>query len=116
MKFRLLFILPTFLAFFTQAQTTGKLSGWVLDKNTQKPIAGVNVKLINTNFGTVTDSLGKYPISNPVGVSYSKVVISLDEEIFAKYEYEPVFDIVCVDDQNLKFQVDVIGMSLTNNQ
>ena len=68
MKFRLLFILPTFLAFFAQAQTTGKLSGWVIDKNTQKPIAGVNVKLINTNFGTVTDSLGKYQFKSiPTG-------------------------------------------------
>ena len=68
MKFRLLFILPTFLAIFAQAQTTGKLSGWVLDKNTQKPIAGVNVKLINTNFGTVTDSLGKYQFKSiPTG-------------------------------------------------
>jgi len=68
MKFRLLFILPTFLAIFAQAQTTGKLSGWVIDKNTQKPIAGVNVKLINTNFGTVTDSLGKYQFKSiPTG-------------------------------------------------
>jgi len=70
----------------------------------------------NYIINVLTDSLGKYPISNPVGVAYSKVVISLNEEIFAKHEYEPVFDIVCVDDQNLKFQVDVIGMSLTNNQ
>jgi hypothetical protein len=70
----------------------------------------------NYIINVLTDSLGKYPISNPVGVAYSKVVISLNEEVFAKHEYEPVFDIVCVDDQNLKFQVDVIGMSLTNNQ
>ena len=70
----------------------------------------------NYIINVLTDSLGRYPISNPVGVSYSKVIISLNEELFAKYEYEPVFDIVCVDDQNLKFQVDVIGMSLTNNQ
>jgi hypothetical protein len=64
----------------------------------------------------LTDSQGRYPITNPAGVSYSKVIISFNEELFAKYEYEPVFDIVCVDDKNLKFQVDVIGKSLTNNQ
>lgn len=42
------------------AQTKGNLSGWVLDKNTQKPIQGVVVKLINTNYITLTDTAGKY--------------------------------------------------------
>ena len=42
------------------SQTIGNLSGWVVDKNTQKPIKGVTVKLLNTNYITATDSLGKY--------------------------------------------------------
>jgi hypothetical protein len=42
------------------AQSTGNLSGWVIDKNTQKPLMGVSVSLINTKFTTLTDSLGKY--------------------------------------------------------
>ncbi len=42
------------------AQNTGVLTGEVIDKNTQKPIAGANVKLVNTKFSGITDSLGRY--------------------------------------------------------
>ena len=42
------------------AQSKGNLSGWVIDKNTQNPIAGVSVKLVNTPYSTVTDTTGKY--------------------------------------------------------
>ncbi len=64
----------------------------------------------------LTNSLGKYPIINPTSSPYSTIIISLTEDIFAVHDYEPVFDIVCIDEANLKFQVDVIGKSLTNNQ
>ena len=42
------------------SQTKGNLSGLVIDKNTQMPIQGVIVKIVNTPFGAVTDSLGGY--------------------------------------------------------
>jgi hypothetical protein len=92
--------------------------GDVVWKNGQRFRLAFGDKIYPGNYiiNVLTDSQGRYPISNPVGVPYSKVVISLNEELFAKYEYEPVFDIICVDDNNLKFQVDVIGKSLTNNQ
>jgi hypothetical protein len=64
----------------------------------------------------VTNALGKYPISNPTTSAYSTIIVSLDDSVFLSQEYEPVFDIVCIDGDNLKFQVDVIGKSLTNNQ
>jgi hypothetical protein len=64
----------------------------------------------------LSNSLGKYPIINPTSSPYSTIIISLTEDIFAVHDYEPVFDIVCIDENNLKFQVDVIGKSLTNNQ
>jgi hypothetical protein len=64
----------------------------------------------------VTNALGKYPISNPTTSAYSTIIVSLDDTVFLSQEYEPVFDIVCIDEDNLKFQVDVIGKSLTNNQ
>lgn len=62
-----------------------------------------------------TDSTGKYPESNPAGVQYSKFLISLDEDIFSVYDYKPVIEIICIDEKEYKFQVDVIGRSLTNN-
>ena len=63
----------------------------------------------------LTNSQGKYPISNPSNISYSTNIITLDESIFASQDYKPVLEIVCIDSENLKFQVDIIGKSLTNN-
>ena len=45
---------------FTFAQSKGNLVGEVIDKNSQKPIYGASVQLVNTKFATQTDSLGKY--------------------------------------------------------
>lgn len=63
----------------------------------------------------LTNSQGKYPISNPSNISYSTNIITLDESIFTSQDYKPVLEIVCIDSENLKFQVDIIGKSLTNN-
>lgn len=64
----------------------------------------------------LTNADGLYPLSNPSGVSYSTLIISLDDSSFSGYDYMPVFEIVCIDEKNLKFQVDIVGKSLTNNQ
>jgi hypothetical protein len=64
----------------------------------------------------LTNADGLYPLSNPSGVSYSTLIVSLDNSAFSGYDYMPVFEIVCIDDKNLKFQVDIVGKSLTNNQ
>ena len=42
------------------AQTRGNLAGEVLDKNTQKPLLGANIQIVNTNFTSLSDSLGKF--------------------------------------------------------
>jgi hypothetical protein len=63
----------------------------------------------------LTDSQGLYPVSSPSGIAYSNNIITLDDTILSGQSYIPVLDIVCIDDQNLKFQVDIIGKSLTNN-
>jgi len=64
----------------------------------------------------LTNATGLYPLSSPTGISYSTLIVSLDETTFSEYAYIPVFDIVCIDDKSLKFQVDIVGKSLTNNQ
>lgn len=63
----------------------------------------------------LTDASGLYPLSNPSGVPYSNIIISLSNENFLLRDYNPVIDIVCIDPENLVFQVDMIGASLTNN-
>jgi len=67
------------------------------------------------NINILTNSLGKYPLANPTNVEYSTNIITLDDAIFASQDYLPVFDIVCIDEKTLKFQVDLVGKSLTNN-
>jgi hypothetical protein len=64
----------------------------------------------------LTNASGLYPLTNPSGVNYSTVITSLDESNFVGYDYTPVFDIVCIDETALRFQVDTVGKSLTNNQ
>jgi hypothetical protein len=64
----------------------------------------------------LTNADGLYPLSNPTAVSYSTLIVSLDNNAFSGYDYMPVFEIVCIDEKNLKFQVDIVGKSLTNNQ
>lgn len=64
-----------FFCVFGFAQNKGNLSGWVVDKNTQFPIAGVSVKVLNTPYSTVTDSNGKYVIKSiPTGQYQIKFV------------------------------------------
>lgn len=63
----------------------------------------------------LTNSLGLYPTSSPSGVPYSTVIVSLVDFQFALQDYKPVIDIVCTNSENLTFQVDMIGSSLTNN-
>jgi len=64
----------------------------------------------------VTNALGRYPISSPTGVAYSTTILVLDREDFESWSDIPVIDIVCVDAENLIFQADVVGKSLTNNK
>ena len=64
----------------------------------------------------LTNADGIYPLGNPSAVSYSTLIVSLDDSSFSGYDYMPVFEIVCIDENNLKFQVDIVGKSLTNNQ
>ena len=63
----------------------------------------------------LTNALGRYPISSPTGISYSTTILVLDREDFADQSNTPTIDIVCVDDENLIFQADIVGKSLTNN-
>lgn len=63
----------------------------------------------------LTDSKGLYPLSNPSGIPYSNLIVSMGRAEFVSKDYKPVIDIVCIDPENLVFQVDMIGTSLTNN-
>ena len=49
--------------------TTGKLTGTVIDKDNDTPLAGCNIVILNTDLGTASDTSGEFIILNiPPGV------------------------------------------------
>ncbi|MCK5330499.1 MAG: carboxypeptidase-like regulatory domain-containing protein, partial [Candidatus Marinimicrobia bacterium] len=46
------------------SQTSGKIAGKIVDKNTGRPLPGANVIIENTSFGAACDEQGEYFIIN----------------------------------------------------
>lgn len=71
-------------------------------------VIGDDIDLGNYSLVILTDALGEYPKGTPSGVPYSSVVAGFINIQFQNASYKPIFDIVCVDDKNLIFEVDQI--------
>jgi hypothetical protein len=69
---------------------------------------GDAVDLGNYSLVILTDSLGQYPLDTPSGVPYSVVISGFLNSQFSSSGFTPIFDIVCVDDVNLSFEIDQI--------
>ena len=59
-----LFIIIVFITENGFSQTSGKISGKVIDKNTDSPLVGANVIIENTDLGAACDEYGEYFIIN----------------------------------------------------
>ena len=75
---------------------------------TLRLVIGDDVDLGNYSLVILTDALGEYPKDTPSGVPYSTVVAGFINSQFQSSSYKPIFDIVCIDDKNLIFEVDQI--------
>jgi len=71
-------------------------------------VIGDDVDLGVYSLVILTDALGEYPKGTPSGVPYSSVIAGFINIQFQNASYKPIFDIVCVDDKNLIFEVDQI--------
>jgi len=71
-------------------------------------VIGDDIDLGNYSLVVLTDALGVYPKGTPSGVPYSTVVAGFVNSQFSSSSYKPIFDIVCIDDVNLTFEVDQI--------
>ena len=71
-------------------------------------VIGDDIDLGNYSLVILTDALGEYPKPAPSGVPYSTVVAGFLNNQFSGSGYKPIFDIVCIDDKNLIFEVDQI--------
>ena len=63
MPFRKLLIIPLFLGYLL-GQTTGKISGSIIDKTTSESLPGTNIYLEQTSYGTASDGDGRFTIIN----------------------------------------------------
>jgi outer membrane receptor protein involved in Fe transport len=59
-----LIVLLLMVPVFVIAQTTGKISGRVVDKSSHEPLPGANVSVEGTSIGTSTDTEGSFVIIN----------------------------------------------------
>ncbi|NGP89067.1 SusC/RagA family TonB-linked outer membrane protein [Fodinibius halophilus] len=97
-----------FLSTGVNAQSQVTVEGTVITKDTQEPLAGVNITVKNENRGTVTDTNGQYSIS----------VADTDTLIFSFISFEkkevPVngrttIDVVMKTDQIMAEEIIVVG-------
>ena len=59
---------------FGMSQTTGKVSGIIVEKESKDPLPGANIYLVNTAYGTASDASGRFTIINiPPGKYVMKV-------------------------------------------
>ena len=83
------------------------INKWTKGQSLRVSIGDI-IDLGNYSFVILTDAKGDYPIGNPSGVSYSSVVAGFTNNEFTNSSFTPIFDIICVDDINLKFEIDQI--------
>ncbi|MGQ9799425.1 MAG: TonB-dependent receptor domain-containing protein [Ignavibacterium sp.] len=81
------------------AQSKGKITGLVLDKDTGEPIIGANVLIENTNIGAATDLEGKFRIENVNPGKYN-IVIS-----YISYSKTIVKDVVVESNKDTELKV-----------
>ncbi len=69
----------------SSAQALGTISGWVVNKNTQNPIPGVSIKIVNTKFSATSDSLGRYSIKGIPTGQYQIIFNSMGSLPYSQY-------------------------------
>lgn len=100
----LLFLLPILFFFTVDARTQGRISGRVINRNTQEPLRGIFLSLTPGNRFTTSDSAGVFRIADlktetytltVSGVGflnrvYPNLIITSGNEIVLEIEMEPV--------------------------
>ena len=91
------------------AQTTGSISGTILDRNTQKPVIGASVEVQPSKTGTSTDSLGRFRITGLTPGSYSLSITAIG---FADKTLTNLV-ITSGNENNLNIELDPAGTNLS---
>jgi hypothetical protein len=87
-----------------------------IDDSTNRWKRGQSLRLVfddqlilnGNNLLIYTDTAGNYPLSAPSGTGYSVLVGGFTDNIFNMSDNKPIFDIICIDEKNLVFEIDQI--------
>ena len=95
-------------AFLSQAQNTGRLSGKIIDKLTQQPLANVNVSVVGTTKGNVSDSLGFFRIT---GLPLSSITVDFSS---IGYKKSTLFNLILTsgNETNINIELEPEASSL----
>ena len=86
------YLIAFLLLGLSYAQLTGVISGKIINKNTQNPLTGVNVQVIDTNLGTASDINGYFYLDKiPIGTTHLEVsMIGYENRIFLNLQITSV--------------------------
>lgn len=105
---RLLLFAGSLLSFFSsQAQSTGVVSGNIVDKTAQKPLPGVTIQVIGTNSTAVSDSLGQFRLTG-IRVGTYRVEISA-----IGYEKKTLFNVPITSGNENNFVIELDPQATT---
>ena len=92
------------------AQQTGSVTGVVIDKSSQLPLASISVQLSATSLGIITDSIGKFTITN--------IPVKTYNIIFSGTGYKPytLFNVVINSGNQNNFTVELENASSLLNE
>jgi outer membrane receptor protein involved in Fe transport len=94
----------------TQAKVTGKISGVVVDAETEEPIVGASVRVVGTSLATKTDEDGEYFIISVPAGKYDLAVTHVGFETFTKKDVRVLLDLTTPVD----FSMTVMAVELPN--
>ena len=81
MQLRLLYCIIAIALFHSaSAQSNGRLSGSIINRNTQKQMSGLTVSLKPNSFSQISDSIGNFRFTNLVPGTYSMEITGIEIE------------------------------------
>ena len=94
-----IFLLNLVLFISLYSANVGSITGRVVDQQTQEPLIGVNIQVLNTILGSITDEKGFYVIDDiPLGIyrlefSYIGYTSQLITDVVVKKSKPAIIDI-----------------------
>ncbi len=87
------------------SQNVGAIKGKIIEQTTKQPIIGANIAILNTNIGTVTDTLGNFSLNNIAEGIYVLKISSVG------FQQKIINDIIVVREKNYYAEFELLEAS-----